>query len=90
MITISKKTVSILCAALLLTACKDSSNNNKDDHQTGNFDVNETGRLVVTSSESAELGVFNSQDGSLIDRFTLNNSASGLYTSPQSRFALVA
>ena len=89
MITISKKTVSILCTALLLTACKDSSNNSTDDHQTDNFDLNETGRLVVTSSESAELGVFNSQDGSLIDRFTLNNSASGLYTSPQSRFALV-
>lgn len=93
MIISYQKTVCVLFAALLLGACKDSSNNSHshkaDEHKTDGFKVNEAGRLVVTSSDSAELGVFNSKDGLLIERMALNNPASGLYASPQFRFALV-
>jgi hypothetical protein len=86
----AKKAIPLLAAVALLSACKDSSDNKTDAHQTDEFDIGSPGRLVVTSDEASELAVFNSTDGSLIERFSLDNPASGLYTSPQSRFALVA
>ncbi|MEH6449354.1 MAG: hypothetical protein V7765_11840 [Oleispira sp.] len=96
MMTISKRvatrTIPLLVTVALLSACKDGSNNNSDAHQTDEFEVSETGRLIVTSAglENPELAAFNSTDGKLIERFSLDNPASGLYASPQSRFALVA
>lgn len=94
MITANKKALCVAFTALLLSACKDSSSNNtdaskSDEHQTEGFEVSEAGRLVVTSADSAELGIFNSKDGVLVERIALNNPASGLYASPQFRFALV-
>lgn len=86
----AKRALPLLVAVTLLSACKDSSDNKVDKHQTSGYDVNKTGRLVVTAAESSELAIFSVQDGSLIERFNLNNPASGLYSSPQSRFALVA
>ncbi|MFT4764417.1 MAG: hypothetical protein ACI9OH_001511 [Oleispira sp.] len=86
----AKRTIPLLATIMLLSACKDGSNNNTTDaHQAGEFDISSPGRLVVTAAEGSELAILNSTDGSLIERFNLDNPASGLYTSPQSRFALV-
>lgn len=95
MIAITKrsaiKTIPLFVTAVLLSACKDgSSNNNAETHKTGGFDVSATGRLVVTAAESSELAIFSAKDGSEIERVNLDNPASGLYSSPQARFALVA
>lgn len=92
MFSITKKTIPLLMTAVLLTACEDGSDNKTESHQKDNFDVNKTGRLVVTSAAESnpELAVFNSKDGALIDRLSLSHAASSLYASPQSRFALVA
>ena len=86
----AKKAIPLLAAVALLSACKDSSDNKTDTHQADEFDISSTGRLVVTAAESSELAILNSTNGSLIERFSLDNPASGLYASPQSRFALVA
>jgi hypothetical protein len=86
----AKRAIPLLATIMLLSACKDGSNNNTTDaHQAGEFDISSPGRLVVTAAEGSELAILNSTDGSLIERFNLDNPASGLYTSPQSRFALV-
>jgi hypothetical protein len=86
----AKRVIPLLATVALLSACKDSSDNKTDVHQADEFDISSTGRLVVTAAESSELAILNSTDGSLIERFSLDNPASGLYASPQSRFALVA
>lgn len=83
------KTIPLLVTAVLLSACKDGSSNKTEAHQADDFEVSESGRLVVTASESSELAIFNTNDGNLIERFSLNNPASGLYASPQSRYALI-
>ncbi|MFT4908042.1 MAG: hypothetical protein ACI978_002131 [Oleispira sp.] len=86
----AKRAIPLLATIMLLSACKDGSNNNTTDaHQAGEFDISSPGRLVVTAAEGSELAILNSTDGSLIERFNLDNPASGLYSSPQSRFALV-
>lgn len=86
----AKRAIPLLATIMLLSACKDGSNNNTTDaHQAGEFDIRSPGRLVVTAAEGSELAILNSTDGSLIERFNLDNPASGLYSSPQSRFALV-
>jgi hypothetical protein len=87
---VAKRAIPLLATVALLSACKDGSDNKIDAHQADGFDLSSTGRLVVTAAESSELAIFNSTDGSLIERFSLDNPASGLYASPQSRFALVA
>ncbi|MBL4796052.1 MAG: hypothetical protein JKY50_01420 [Oleispira sp.] len=86
----AKRAIPLLATVVLLSACKDGSDNKTDAHQADEFDISSTGRLVVTAAESSELAILNSTDGSLIERFSLDNPASGLYASPQSRFALVA
>ena len=81
----------ILLAVMSLTACKGSSSNSSgDDHQSSGFETGTEGRLVVSSADTAEVAVMNLQDGSEIERISLNNTASGVYSSPQHRFALVA
>ena len=99
MITASKKVLPILISTLLLSACKDSSNNDSNDKALEHHDESETGRLVVSSSgiengdgtiDTPEIAVLNAQDGALIERFPLVNYASQVYTSPQARFALIA
>lgn len=91
MISVNKKVLPVLISAALLGACKDSSNNSDSlEHQTDGFDVNETGRVVITSADSNEAGIFDSQDGDLIVRLDLDYTATGLSSSPQSRYALIA
>ena len=81
----------IMLAVVSLTACKDSSNNSSgNDHQAPDVDTGNSGRLVISSADSAEVAVMNLKDGSEIERISLNNAASGVYSSPQHRFALVA
>lgn len=90
MMIMSKRAIPLLAAVALLSACKGSSGNKNDTHQADDFNISSTGRLVVTAAESSELAILNSTDGVLIERLSLDNPASGLYASPQSRFALVA
>lgn len=96
MISVNKKVLPVLISAALLGACKDSSDNSSSNssggHQTSGFDVNEAGRVVITSAseEAPEVGIFDSQDGDLISRLDLNYPVTGLSSSPQSRYALIA
>jgi hypothetical protein len=81
----------LMLAVVSLTACKDSSNNSSgNDHQAPDLDTGNKGRLVISSANTAEVAVINLKDGSEIERISLNNAASGVYSSPQHRFALVA
>ncbi len=81
----------IMLAVVSLTACKDSSNNSSgNDHQAPDVDAGNSGRLVISSADTAEVAVMNLKDGSEIERISLNNTASGVYSSPQHRFALIA
>ena len=86
---VAKRAIPLLAISALLGGCKDG-NNTFDAHQAGELDIATSGRLVVSAAESSELAIFSAKNGSLLERFSLNNPASGLYTSPQSRFALVA
>ncbi len=81
----------ILMVIMSLTACKGSSSNSSgDDHQSSGFETDSQGRLVISSADTAEVAVMNLKDGSEIERISLNNAASGVYSSPQHRFALIA
>lgn len=96
MIAITKrsviKTIPLVITAVLLSACKDGSSNKTDEHKVDESGVSKLGRLIVTSTtmDNPELTVFDPKDGALIETLSLDNPASGLYTSPQARFALVA
>ena len=64
----------ILLVAMSLTACKGSSSNSSgDEHQSSDFETGTEGRLVVSSADTAEVAVMNLQDGSEIERISLNN-----------------
>ena len=81
----------ILLAVMSLTACKGSSSNSSgDEHQSGDFDTSSNGRLVISFADTAEVAVMDLQDGSEIERISLNNIASAVHSSPQHRFALIA
>lgn len=80
----------MLLAVASLTACKDSSNNTTgDEHQSGDHETG-VGRLVISSADSAEVAVMDLHDAIELERISLTNAASGIYTSPQQRFALIA
>ncbi len=81
----------IMLAVVSLTACKDSSNNSSgDDHQAPDVEGGNKGRLVISSADTAEVAVVSLKDGNELERISLNNPASGMYSSPQHRFALIA
>lgn len=74
-----------------LSACKDSSDSKSaEDHQKDGFDVNSSGRLLVSAAETAEVAVMNLEDGQELERITVSAPASALRSSPQYRFGLVA
>ena len=80
----------ILLAVASLSACKDSSNNTSgDEHQSGHTETG-VGRLVISSADNAEVAVMDLHDAIELERISLTNAASAVYTSPQKRFALIA
>ena len=93
MITLSKPispVLPILLGALLLTACKDSSDNNSSssDHQTDGFNIDDSGRLMISDADNASVSVINLKDASVLDTFPLTNAASAVYASPEYRYGL--
>ncbi|MDX3774634.1 5-methyltetrahydrofolate--homocysteine methyltransferase [Chromatiaceae bacterium AAb-1] len=86
---------SVLVSSMLLMACNDSSTTivEKDpivddgdhDHDHGTASA---GRLVIADKDSTVVSVYELEDYSLLQQFTLTNTVSALYASPANRYAL--
>ncbi|MGR6872441.1 hypothetical protein ACU6U9_09055 [Pseudomonas sp. HK3] len=78
----------ILMAAMSLVGCNDSKSGGSSEKSKS--ETTASGRLLVSSADSAELAVVDLKKGAELDRISLNNIASSLYSSPKYRFGLVA
>jgi hypothetical protein len=78
----------ILMAAMSLVGCNDSKSGGSS--EKSKIESTASGRLLVSSADSAELAVVDLKKGAELDRISLNNIASSLYSSPKYRFGLVA
>ena len=77
------KTGGAVVAAIALSACGSSSNN--DEHSNTHIDT--AGRLAVYDTEAQALKVIDLEGGEVLDSFTLNGtSAPRLYTLPGERY----
>lgn len=88
-----KKTFYLLSAVLVslaLTGCgsDSSSNNNSECHDPSCFAHTDSGRLMVSSADSAALSVLNLENNEVLDTFALTHKASSLYASPGYRYGI--
>ena len=75
--------------SLTLVGCGGSSNNNNDEcHDESCFGVSDAGRLMVTDADNAAVSVVSLANGSVMETFSLTNTATALYASPGYRYGL--
>ncbi len=84
----------LLLSSMFLVACNDSTTtiiekdpivDDGDDHDHGSASA---GRLVISDKDSTVVSVYELEDYSLLQQFTLTNAVSALYASPANRYAL--
>lgn len=85
-----RRLLSSLAASALLVACGgsvDTGDDGAQDHR--NIAIDTAGRLAVTEVNSPTLRIHDLDSGSVEARHTLAHVSSGLYASPQGRYAVV-
>lgn len=82
--------LSAVLVSLALTGCgsDSSSNNNSECHDPSCFAHTDSGRLMVSSADSAALSVLNLENNEVLDTFALTHKASSLYASPGYRYGI--
>ena len=81
--------LSTLLVSVVLTGCGgSSSNDNAECHDESCFNVSDSGRLVVSDADAAAASVISLDNGSVLDTFSLTNTATAVYASPEYRYGL--
>ncbi|MFC3681717.1 hypothetical protein [Bacterioplanoides pacificum] len=82
--------LSAVLVSLALTGCgsDSSSNDNSECHDPSCFAHTDSGRLMVSSADSAALSVLNLENNEVLDTFALTHKASSLYASPGYRYGI--
>ena len=80
--------VAVLCACNSeIDDLADKNAGQPDDHE--HTEITSTGRLAISHADAANVSIFDTDNNTLLEMFNTTNIVSGLYASPNNRFAVL-